>query len=478
MLRFNTVLADTRTPSVRGWGAGDVGRTVCRMPRTAQKVLILGGGYAGLYAARTLQRERELPLSITVVDPNPYMTYQPLLPEVAGGHVDPVDVAVTLRPSLRRCRVIRGSVTGLDSAAKRATVEVVDGSTVELAYDEAILAMGAVTRVFPTPGLEELGIGFKTVEEAVYAHNHVLEQLSIAANTQDEDERRRALTFFFVGGGYTGVEALSELSNLTRLAVKEYPQLDPATIRWILVEALDRVAPEVGPELSGWTLQHLRDRGVDVRLETTVKSCEGGEVVLSTGESIATNTLIWTAGVQPNPVLDRLDVPRGPKGHVMAEATLHVVREDGTWVDGLWAVGDIAQVPDLTAEKQPAYYPPNAQNAMRQGPVAARNILAALRGQAPEEYRHPSLGTVASYGIATGAANIKGIQLKGLPAWVAHRGYHALVLPTLRRKVRVVMGWITELLTGTDATPLRAIQHPHTSFRASFAALKQKGEKG
>ncbi|MCS5733465.1 NAD(P)/FAD-dependent oxidoreductase [Herbiconiux daphne] len=441
------------------------------MALRAQKILILGGGYGGLYAARTLQREGAQPLAITVVDPSPYTTYQPLLPEVAGGHVHPADVAIPLRSTLRRCRVIRGSVTGLDRAAKKATVARVDGRSIELSYDHVIIAMGAVTRVFPTPGLEEFGIGFKTLEEAVFAHNHVLEQVSIAANTTDERERRRALTFFFVGAGYTGVEALSELEKLSRLAIREYPSLDIAELRWILIEALDRVAPEVGPELSAWSLQHLRDRGIDVRLKTTVESCVDGVVVLSTGESIEADTLVWTAGVQPNPVLDATDLPRGPKGHVIADATLAVVRDDGSRVDGVWAIGDIAQIPDLTAAKQPAYYPPNAQNALRQGPVVARNIVAELGGRPLEEYRHPSLGTVASFGVATGAANIKGIKLRGLPAWLAHRGYHLLALPTVPKKVRVLLGWVSEALTGSDTTPLRSLEHPRRAFRGSFAPV-------
>ncbi|NQX37058.1 NAD(P)/FAD-dependent oxidoreductase [Herbiconiux sp. VKM Ac-2851] len=438
------------------------------MDGRAQKILILGGGYGGLCAARTLQRESTAPLAITVVDPSPYMTYQPLLPEVAGGHVHPGDVTIPLRRALRRCRIVRGSVVGMDTSAKGVTVRRIDGSEAVLPYDQVVVAMGAVTRVFPTPGLEEFGIGFKTVEEAVFAHNHVLEQISLAANTPDDDERRRALTIFFVGAGYTGVEALSELQKLSLLALQDYPQLNRGELRWILIEALDRVAPEVGPELSAWTLKHLRGQGIDVRLKTTVKSCEGGDVVLSTGETISANTLIWTAGVQPNPILEATDLPRGPKGHVMADATLAVVRDDGSRVDGVWAIGDIAQIPDLTASEQPAYYPPNAQNAMRQGPVVARNILATLRREAVEEYRHPSLGTVASFGIATGAANIKGVKLRGLPAWLAHRGYHLLALPTFRKKVRVLLGWVAEALTGSETTPLRTLEHPRRAFHAAF----------
>jgi NADH dehydrogenase len=439
------------------------------------KVLILGGGYAGLMTARTLQRRSAHPVDVTVVDPNAYMTYQPLLPEVAGGHVAPADVAVSLRRALPRCRVIQGSVVSVDSARRVARVRKADDSDIDLGWDHLVIALGSISRVFPTPGLEENAIGFKTAEEAVFLHDHVIDQVALAATTDDPEERRRALTFVFVGAGYTGVEALSELHNLSRLAVREHPELDEDELRWVLIEALDRVAPEVGPALSQWTLAHLRQTGVDVRFTTTVSSCVDGVVELSTGDSIPANTIVWTAGVQPNPVLGATDLPRGPKGHVIADAGLRVTREDGTPVAGVWAVGDVAQIPDLTAAEQPAYYPPNAQNAMRQGPVAARNIIATIVGGALEEYRHPSLGTVASYGIATGAANIKGLQFKGLPAWLAHRGYHLLALPSTRRRIRVLLGWISEAATGPEVTSLRGVRHPKRAFRASFAALAKKG---
>ena len=345
-----------------------------------QRVLILGGGYAGLYTALGLQRHRgETPLDIVVVDRNAYMTYQPLLPEVAGGHVSPTDVAVSLRRTLRGSRIIRGSVAAVDIDAKTAEVTQVDGSSIHLDYDHVVFALGAVTRVFPTPGLHDNAVGFKTIEEAVYTHNRVLEQVALAAAHTDPDARAKALTFVVVGGGYTGVEALSELSDLSKLAVKANAALDISELHWVLIEALDRVAPEVGPELSKWTLEQLRERGIDVRLKTTINSALDGNLELSTGEILPADTIIWTAGVQPNPALDLTNAPRGPKQHVVANAQLQVVRDDGSIVEGAWAVGDNAQIPDLTAAKQPAYYPPNAQNALRQGVLLAKNILASIR---------------------------------------------------------------------------------------------------
>lgn len=425
--------------------------------RTKKRVLILGGGYVGLYVAWGLERHAELPIEVTVVEPRTYMTYQPLLPEVAGGHIEPRNVTVDLRQALQHTDVIRGKATGLDTTARTATIELISGETRTLRWDQVVIAMGAITRVFKTPGLAEQGIGFKTLDEAVYTRNKLLLNIAKAAATNDPAERAKHLTGVFIGGGYTGVEALAELSDLSKKAIAEYPQLEGEQPRWVIVEALDRIAPEVGPELSRWSLGEFERRGVDVRLKTTMTSCENGDVVLSTGETIPTGLLVWTAGVKPNPVLDRTDLPRGPKGHVNANERLQVVREDGSWVTGVWAAGDIAQVPDLT-KPQPAYYPPNAQNAVRQATLLAESIAKAVRGRRPRRYVHYALGTVASYGIARGAANIKGLQLTQVWAWLAHRSYHLLAMPTFDRKARILAGWIGDAVGRIDLTPQPSAQ--------------------
>lgn len=432
--------------------------------RPKQQVLILGGGYVGLYVAWGLERHSELNMEVTVVEPRAYMTYQPLLPEVAGGHVEPRNVTVDLRQALKYTNVVRGHVTGLDTAGRTAAVETALGETRTLRWDHVVLAMGAVTRTFPTPGLAEIGVGFKTVEEAVYTRNRVLVNVAKAAETQDPAERAKWLTFTFVGGGYTGVEALAELSDLSKRAMAAYPELAGEQPRWVLVEALDRIAPEVGPELSAWSLGEFRKRGIDIRLKTTMPSCEGGHVVLSDGHEYDTGLLVWTAGVKPNPILDGMDVPRGPKGHVNANARLQVVREDGTWVRGVWSSGDIAQVPDLTKTQQPAYYPPNAQNAVRQATQLAESIAKSIRGRQPREYRHYSLGTVAEYGVMRGAANIHGVKLTEMWAWLAHRSYHLYAMPTLDRKVRILTGWVADAVGKPDLTPTDDTEDPQKDF--------------
>ncbi|MCU1473079.1 FAD-dependent oxidoreductase [Amnibacterium sp.] len=447
------------------------------MPRSRSKVLVLGGGYVGLYVAWTLEKHTEVDLDITVVEPRAYMTYQPLLPEVAGGHVDPRNVTVDLRQAFSHAKLLRASVTGLDSQRRVVTVRTIGGEEQRLDYDHVVIGMGAVSRVFPTPGLAERGIGFKTIEEAVGTRNTVLENVARAAAATDPVERRKYLTFVFVGGGYTGVEALSELSDLSKKAIAAQPALRGERPTWVLIEALDRVAPEVGPELSAWTLEELRGRGIDIRLRTTLKSCEDDVAQLSDGDSFPFGMIVWTAGVKPNPALDTMDLPRGPKGHVVANERLQVVREDGSWVRGVWAAGDIAQIPDTTKRQQPAFYPPNAQNALRQGVLLARNIVATIEGSTVEQYRHASLGTVASYGVGHGAALIKGVKLRGLPAWAAHRAYHGLVIPSLNRKVRVFAGWITEAISRPEITSLVAVEHPTRAFHEAFGTTPSKEKK-
>ncbi|MBP1241948.1 NADH dehydrogenase [Frigoribacterium sp. PvP120] len=430
-----------------------------------QRIIILGGGAAGLTTALELQkRQPPQSASITLVDQSPYYTYQPFLPEVAGGHIAPRDVTVPLRKALKKTKVVEAAVTALDANSKTITVTTADGVASELPYDQLVVALGAVTRTFPTPGLAENGVGFKSVEEAQYVRDRVLGNIAEAASVQDAATRRKLLTVVFVGGGYTGVEAMAELDDAAKAAVDEYPTLSRDELRFVLVEALDRVAPEVGPELSKWTLGHLRGRGIDIRLGTTMPSCIDGDVVLSDGETIPAGTIVWTAGVKPNPVVADLGLPLGPKGHVDVKATLQVQTDDGQVLDGIWALGDVAQVPDLLAEKQPAFYPPNAQNAVRQAVTVADNVIAALSGAPLAEYRHASVGTVASYGIGKGAGVLKGVKVKNVAAWLAHRGYHLYAMPTVNRKWRILTGWVTNFVGGRDQTPLVGLADPRAGF--------------
>ena len=441
-------------------------------------ILVLGAGFSGFTVARSLRRDAASHrIRLTVVDPMPYLTYKPLLPEVAGGETQARDSVVPLRGPLRDAELVSGSLASLDSEARLAAVRSLDGTERALHYDHVVVAVGAVTKTLPIPGLVENAIGFSSVEEASYLRDHVLDRIRFAAATADRAERRRALTFVFVGGGYTGVEAIAELQRLAAGELERYPELDGERMEWLLVEAAGRIAAELTEPLSAWTLRLLRRRGIRVLLHTEMTSCENGEVALNNGETHPADTIVWVAGVTPNPVLDRTDLPRGPKGHVQCDARLRVVDDDGRPVPGAWALGDAAQVPDLTAAKQPAYYPPNAQNAIRQARVLARNLTLALDGGAPEEFRHRSLGTLASYGGMRGAAVLRGVPLRGLPAWAVDKVYHALALPNPGRRLRLVLGWIGNGLTRRDAAPVGVFSDPAEPFRrAAEAQAEEKKE--
>ncbi|NUU07272.1 FAD-dependent oxidoreductase [Leifsonia sp. C5G2] len=439
-------------------------------------VLILGAGMAGFSLARNLRKDVAAHrMRVTVVDPQPYLTYKPLLPEVAGGETQPRDTAVTLERPLRHCTLLAGVLESVDVENRTAVVRGIDGTQQPVEFDHVVFALGAVSKVMPIPGLAETAIGFSSLEEALFLHDHVLERIRFAATTTDPAERQRALTFVFVGGGYTGVEAIAELQLLARAEFGRFPQLAGESMRWMLVEVAGRIAAELPQPLSEWTSDLLRTRGIDVLLHTEMKSCENGVVELSDGGSYPSDTVVWVAGVTPNPVLHRAGVPLGAKGHVQCDACLQVITADSTPVQGAWGLGDNAQVPDLTAPSQPAYYPPNAQNAVRQATTLGENLQRAIDGRPPVEYRHRSLGMLASYGGGRGAAVVRGIRLRGIPAWMVDKLYHAVALPSLARRVRLALGWIANTLTPRDSASTDAVRHPRRRFQQA-AAAQAKGD--
>ena len=349
------------------------------------RILVVGGGYVGLYAARRiLKKMRYGEATVTVVDPRSYMTYQPFLPEAAAGSISPRHVVVPLRRVLPKAEVLTGRVTTIDQDRKVATIAPLVGEAYELPFDYLVIALGAVSRTFPIPGLAEQGIGMKGIEEAIGLRNHVLEQLDKADSTTDEDVRRKALTFVFVGGGFAGAETIGEVEDMARDAAKYYTNVYREDMRFILVDAADKILPEVGPKLGQYGKEHLESRGVEVYLSTSMDSCVDGHVVLKNGLEVDSNTIVWTAGVKPNPALSRFGLPLGPRGHVDTATTLQV---QGT--DYIWAAGDNAQVPDLVGRKagdENAWCPPNAQHALRQAKVLGDNVISGMRGFPQKEY--------------------------------------------------------------------------------------------
>ncbi len=425
-----------------------------RQPR----ILIVGGGYVGMYTALRLQRKlRRGEAHVTVVDPRSYMTYQPFLPEAAAGSLEPRHVVVPLRRVLPRCEVVTGLVESVDAAARTARVRPHAGPTYDIRFDHIVVAPGSVSRTLPVPGLAENGIGFKRVEEAIHLRNHVLDQLDIAESTRDPSVRRRALTFVFVGAGYAGVEAFAELEDMARDACRYYSTVSPGDMRWVLVEATNRILPEVGEDMGRYTLEQLRWRGLDVRLETRLESVVDGVVRLSDGDELPANTLVWTAGVKPHPLLARTGLPLDERGRL--KATTHL-RVDG--VPGAWTAGDCAAVPDLT--NPGAFTGPSAQHAVRQAKVLGDNIVAALRGEPTIAYRHKYAGSVASLGLHKGVAQVYGVKLKGWPAWLMHRSYHMSRVPTLNRKARVVADWSLALFFRREIVNLGSLAQPREEF--------------
>jgi len=252
-------------------GAAPVRASVAAV--AVNRILVVGGGHVGLYAALRLSKKvRDRDAEVVVVDPQPHMTYQPFLPEAAAGSISPRHSVVPLRRELRRCRVLSGEVTRIDHARKVATVQPIVGPPREVAYDQIVVAPGSVSRTLPIPGLREQAVGFKTIGEAIFLRNHVLERLDVAATTTDAQVRGRALTFVFVGGGYAGIEALAEMEDMARDALRYYPELKPTDMHWVLVEATTRILPEVDPDMGAYTVRQLLKRGLDIRLGTRLES--------------------------------------------------------------------------------------------------------------------------------------------------------------------------------------------------------------
>jgi NADH dehydrogenase len=429
--------------------------------------------YTALRLQKKLRRElRRGEVGITVIDPQSYMTYQPFLPEAAAGNLEPRHVVAPLRKVLDRCRIVNGYVTRIDHASKTVTIcpagTRTDGvAERDIDYDLLVVAAGSISKTLPIPGLAECGIGFKTIEEAIFLRNHVLHQLDIAAsNPGDEQVRKRALTFVFVGAGFAGVEAIGELEDMARDACKWFPTIDETEMRWMMVEATDRILPEVGPEMGRWTAEALRRRGIEVKLKTLLKSAEKRHIVLSDGEEFDAGTLVWTAGVKPHPVLKESDLPLDDKGRLKATADLTV---EG--LQGVYTAGDNAAVPDLSGTAE--FTAPNAQHAVRQARRLADNIVADLHGKPRKPYEHAYVGSVASLGLHKGVANAYGIQLRGLPAWFMHRTYHLSRMPTLNRKFRITMDWTLAFFFQREIVSLAELERPRREFELAAGRSRE-----
>jgi NADH:ubiquinone reductase (H+-translocating) len=405
--------------------------------------LVLGGGFAGGYVARLLGRR-----GATIVSPENFMLYTPMLPEAASGTLEPRHVVVPLRMMCPHAELLLGRATSLDRDGKRVHVETEDGATV-VGYDRLVVALGAVSRTLPIPGLADHALGFKGLADAIHLRNHILRRLEAASSASTDEERRRELTFVFVGAGYAGVEALAELADLVRDALRYYPELEHSHQHWVLVDAAPKILPEIPAGLGDYAAHQLAGRGVDIRVGTTLESVEPHAAVLSDGDRILTSTVVWTAGVRANPANELLGLPLDERGRVRVDATLKVEEEQH-----VWALGDGARVPNAATPE--SVDPPTCQHALRQARRLAKNLVAAT----PEPYRYRMLGQVATLGRYKGIADVLGVRLRGFPGWFVTRTYHLYQLPLVTRKLRVVADWTTALFFRRDIAELSMLGHP------------------
>ena len=429
----------------------------------AWNVVIAGGGFGGAHAAHRLERllPKQSARLILVNDVN-FLLYTPFLPEAAAGTLEPRHVVTPLRDILKRTYLRLGAVTAHDPASR--TVEITDheGEVSEQRYDQLIMALGSVSRLLPVPGLEH-AIGFKSLADAIWLRNHVIETLESANASEDPAMRDELLTYVFVGGGYAGLEALAELQDFAADAMDVYPRARLHGMRWILVEATERVLPETDLKLAEYAMRELRGRGIDIRLGTRLDALEPDAVTLSTGERIPSRTVVWTTGVAPHPSLARLSVPLNEQGRVPVDRFMRV---EGS--DSVWAIGDAAAVPD-PSQRYAKPTPPTAQHAIRQGRAVARNVAAALGVGTARPFTYRNRGSFVNLGRYKAVAQAGPLRFRGFPAWWMARTYHLSQISGTARKIRAVVDWTVGLPFGRDVAEVGSIGHPRPLRAEEYA---------
>ena len=418
----------------------------------AWNVVIAGGGFGGATVARRL--ERTLPKQsarLMLVNDVNFLLYTPFLPEAAAGLLEPRHVVTPLREILKRTYLRLGAITAHDPAARTVELRTHEGETQSIRYDQLVLSLGSVSRTVPVPGLDEHAIGFKSLADAIWLRNHVVETLEEANATEDPARRERLLTYVFVGGGYAGLEALAELQDFAADAMDSYPRARLHGMRWILVEATDRVLPEIDENLADYAVRELRGRGIEIRLGTTLDAVEADSATLSTGETVPTRTVVWTAGVKPHPSLKQLSVPLDERGRVEVDERLAV-----KGMEGIWAIGDCAAVPD----PKRGFSPPAAQYAIRQAKVVAGNVASDLGIGESRPYAYSSKTAFVNLGRYKAVGRIGGRTFSGFIAWWMARTYHLSQIPGMFRKIRAVIDWTVSLPFKRDLSEVGSIGHP------------------
>jgi NADH dehydrogenase len=443
------------------------------MTSEPSRIVILGGGFAGTTTALRLEQlfARDRSVEITLVDAENFSLFTPLLPEVPSGSIEPKHIVSPLRALLRRTVVRQAEIKKVD-LEQRTVIACHCGACplFPIRFDHLVLAVGGVTNFFGLPGVAENALTMKSLADATALHAHVIAKLEHADLEPDSVTRRGLMTFVVAGGGFAGVETVAELNDFVRGATRYYPRVRPEEIRVVLVHSGTRILPEVSQSLSDYALKKLRGQGVEVILGVRIAQATGDHVCLDDGSDIASQTLIWTAGVAPSPLLDTLNLPRTANGKVETEVTLQVKGHPD-----VWCLGDCAAIPDLTTGKT---CPPTAQHALRQGRLLAENIAAVIRGQMPQPFRFRPIGLLAGLGRRSAVAEIRGLKFSGFFAWWLWRTVYLLKLPGIERKVRVALDWTLDLFFPRDIVYLRPLHSASgTEAVAGVGSMPERQEK-
>ncbi len=443
-------------------------RAITVPPTGKKRILILGGGFAGAYTALHLEKQlvNEPDYEVVLIAKENFVLFTPMLHEVAGSDVAVTDIVQPLRKMLRRTRVAIADIEAIDLAGKQIRARHADlPDPYNVPYDQLVLALGAVTNFFKTPGLAEHALTMKTLGDALLVRNRVIDALELADNQSEPDARQITLTVVVAGGGFAGAETVGAVNDFLREGMKFYPHLREDMLRILLVHPGEVILPELGESLGRYAQKKLAERGVEIRVKTKVSGFDGREVVLSDGTKIATRMLIWTAGTAPSPVLSNLPCTL-ERGRVVANEFLQVP----DWA-GVWALGDCAAVADPYNPGK--LYPPTAQHATRQAKVLAKNIKAAMDGGTLQPFRFKILGMLAAIGRRTGVAEILGMRFSGIIAWWLWRGIYLSKLPGFAKKVRVALDWSLDLVFSKDIVQIPTLQSPTISATEKVSTVHE-----
>ena len=421
------------------------------------RILILGGGFGGVYAALRLERAlaRDPSLDVTLVARENFLLFTPMLHEVAASDVDITHIVSPIRKLLRRVRFVEGDVEAIDLERRQVVVSHgAEHHDHELPYDHLVLAVGAVTNFYRLPGVEERALTMKSLGDAIRLRNRMIEQLEEADFECACDARTRLLSFVVAGGGFAGVETVAGMNDFLREALEFYPSLTEDALRVVLVHDGPVILPELGETLGVYAQKKLAERKVEIRVNTKVAGMSERGVALSDGTVVPAQLLVWTGGTAPNPLLASLPC-QTDRGRVVVNGTMEVPE----W-PGVWALGDCAAVPDPKTGRP---YPPTAQHAIRQGRVLADNILATIRGGEKRPFVFETIGLLAAIGKRTGVARIMGVNFSGFVAWWLWRSIYLSKLPRLEKKVRVALDWLLDLIFSKDLVQFQTDRAPHVS---------------